>query len=65
MNIKKILVYMVIVLFSYNLYAQEGKNAEDKSILILFSGSHDFLVNRQMFLTFERALKPNNIRVYC
>lgn len=63
MNAKKILIYLLVILFSCNLLAQEKNNHEDKRVLILFSDSHEILVNRNMFITFEKILNPNNIKV--
>lgn len=63
MRLKKVLIYILILLFGNILFAQENHVSNDKSVLILFSGSHDFRVNRNMFVTFEKVLSPNNIRV--
>lgn len=62
MSFKKILLYILILLFSCTLLTQENQ-VDDKSVLILFSGSHEFLVNRNMFITFEKVLRLSNIRV--
>lgn len=64
MKKKIILVYISIIFFSLGLLAQETIDSEEKRILILFSGSHDSLVNRNMYLTFEEVLSPNNIKVF-
>ena len=63
MNTKKIVVYLIIILFSYNLLAQEVSSNNTKSVLLLFSGSHEFLVNRELFMAFEKELQPNNIKL--
>ncbi len=63
MNRIKYLIFLILTLLSYNLFAQASQGNENQSVLILFSGSHDFLVNRNIFMSFEKVLRPNNIKV--
>ncbi len=63
MNTKKILVYLLLLLCSFQVMAQAVRSDAPKSVLILFSGSHEFNINRQMFIALENELKPNNIKL--
>ncbi len=63
MNRIKYLIFLLLTLLSYSLFAQAPQGNENQCVLILFSGSHDFLVNRNIFISFEKVLRPNNIKV--
>ncbi len=64
MNIKKNVFFLFLLFLSLNLMSQDYKTDEHKRVLLLFSGSHEYLINRQIFLALDNELRESDIKLF-
>ncbi len=64
MKLKKITVFLFFIFLSINLICQNITIEEDMRVLLLFSGSHEYLVNRETYIALEKELQKSDIRLF-
>ncbi len=60
---KKKSIFLLVLFLSLNLFSQSIIKNTEKRVLILFSGSHEFQINRETFRALELELAKSDIRL--